>query len=199
MTKKILSPTAEDARKLLQAIAYLKSTADLHLRLNYIGTPRVHTYIDASFATHPTRRSHTSVYVTLGQGGLFTKSTMQKINTSSSCKAEIVALAKGMQQSLWARSFLTKQGFPPHPVRIYKDNQAAIQLIELLLGSRPRGTRPHNHRIQPHSGNGRRLLDQAPTGSPLHQTSRLRTRPLRSPNYRTCIDEPPTPYSRQRA
>jgi hypothetical protein len=130
MTKKVLNPTAEDARKLLRAIAYLKSTAALDLRLSYTGVPKVHTYIDASSATHPNRRSHTGVYVTLGQGGMYTKSTMQKINTTSSCESEIVALAKGMQQSLWARNFLAQQGFPSLPVQVYQDNQAAIQLIE---------------------------------------------------------------------
>ena len=130
LTKKVLSPTAEDARKLLRATAYLKSTAALDHRLSYTGVPKVHTYIDASFATHPNRRSHTGVYVTLGQGGMYTKSTMHKINTTSSCESEIVALAKGMQQSLWARNFLTGQGFPSLPVQVYQDNQAAIQLIE---------------------------------------------------------------------
>ena len=38
---------------------------------------------------------------TLGTGAFYTKSTTQKINTTSSCEAELVALAKGLQQSLW--------------------------------------------------------------------------------------------------
>ena len=130
MTKRVLSPTAEDARKLLRAIAYLKATADTVLQLAYTGIPRVYTYIDASFGTHSDRKSHTGVYATLGTGGFYTKSTCQKINTTSSCEAEIVALAKGLQQSIWSRSFLIAQGFPPLPITVYQDNQAAIKLIE---------------------------------------------------------------------
>ena len=90
----------------------------------------MYTYIDASFGTHADRKSHTGVYATLGTGGFYTKSTCQKINTTSSCEAEIVALAKGLQQSIWSRSFLIAQGFPPHPITVYQDNQAAIKLIE---------------------------------------------------------------------
>ena len=72
MTKRVLQPTAEDARKPLRAIAYLKATADIVLQLGYSGTPRVYTYIDASFGTHSDRKSHTGVYATLGTGGFYT-------------------------------------------------------------------------------------------------------------------------------
>ena len=130
MTKRVIHPTAEDAKKLLRAIAYLKATADSTLSLGYSGTPRVYTYIDASFGTHSDRKSHTGVYATLGIGGFYTKSTSQKINTTSSCEAEIVALAKGLQQSIWSRGFLIAQGFPPLPITVYQDNQAAMKLIE---------------------------------------------------------------------
>jgi hypothetical protein len=76
------------------------------------------------------RKSHTGVYATLGKGGFYTKSTCQKINITSSCETEIVALAKGLQQSIWSRSFIIAQGVPPFPISVYQDNQAAIKLIE---------------------------------------------------------------------
>ena len=59
-----------------------------------------------------------------------TNPTTQKINTTSSCEAELVGLAKGLQQTLWARTFLIGQGFATPPITIYQDNQSTIKLVE---------------------------------------------------------------------
>ena len=75
-------------------------------------------------------KSHTGVFCTLGTGALYTKSTAQKINTTSSCEAELVALAKGLQQAIWTRMFLTSQGFDMPPITVYQDNQSTIKLVE---------------------------------------------------------------------
>lgn len=130
MTRRVLHPTMEDAKKLIRAINYLRSTADQALRLGYTDSPVLRTFIDASFATHPDRKSHTGVAVTLGTGVFYTKSTTQKINTTSSCESELVALSKGLQQSLWTRSFLQNQGFKLPPITVYQDNQSTIKLVE---------------------------------------------------------------------
>ena len=130
MTKKVLSPTQEDGRKLLRALRYMAHTSGAVLTLGYRGVPSLHVFIDASFATHTDMKSHTGVLCTLGTGAMYTKSTAQKINTTSSCEAELVALAKGLQQTLWAHSFLIGQGFLTPPITIYQDNQSTIKLIE---------------------------------------------------------------------
>jgi hypothetical protein len=130
MTKRVLSPTIEDGRKLLRALRYLAITSNLQLTLGFADTPAISVYIDASFGVHPDKKSHTGVLATMGRGAFYTKSTAQKINTTSSCEAELVALAKGLQQSLWARSFLTAQGVMTPPIRVYQDNQSTIKLIE---------------------------------------------------------------------
>ena len=52
------------------------------------------------FFTHTFYKSHTGICISLGVGVYYAKSTAQKINTTSSCQAEMVALAKGLQQSL---------------------------------------------------------------------------------------------------
>ena len=130
MTKKVLSPTQEDGRKLLRALRFMAHTSDAVLTLGYRGVPSLYVFIDASFATHTDMKSHTGVFCTLGTGALYTKSTTQKINTTSSCEAELVALAKGLQQTLWARTFLIGQGFTTPPITIYQDNQSTIKLIE---------------------------------------------------------------------
>jgi hypothetical protein len=130
MTKRVLNPTIEDGRKLLRALRYLATTSQLQLTLGFTGKPVISIYIDASFGVHPDKKSHTGVMTTMGRGAFYTKSTGQKINTTSSCEAELVALAKGLQQSIWARAFLLAQGLPTPPLRVYQDNQSTIKLIE---------------------------------------------------------------------
>ena len=130
MTKRVLQPTIEDGKKLLIALRYLAHTSQMQLTLGFIGKPAISVYIDASFGVHPDRKSHTGVMTTMGRGAFYTKSTAQKINTTSSCEAELVALAKGLQQSIWAKSFLTAQGITTPPLTVYQDNQSTVKLIE---------------------------------------------------------------------
>jgi hypothetical protein len=130
LTRRVTKATEEDARKLGRAMAYMNSTAGTTLKLRCTLPPAVHTYIDASFGVHPDRKSHTGVCVTLGTGMFFCKSTAQKINTTSSCESELVALAKGLRQSLWAATFLEQQGYPRRPVTVFQDNQSTIKLVE---------------------------------------------------------------------
>jgi hypothetical protein len=75
-------------------------------------------------------RSHSGVCLTLGVGAFYSKSTAQKLNTTSSCEAELVALSKGLQQSLWSSYFLGDQGYPIKPITVFQDNQSTIRLVE---------------------------------------------------------------------
>jgi hypothetical protein len=67
---------------------------------------------------------------TLGRGAMYTKSTTQKINTTSSCESELVALSKGLQQTIWFRFFLVSQGYKNTQITAYQDNKSTIKLIE---------------------------------------------------------------------
>ena len=129
-TKRVLTPTDEDARKLKRTLSYLEATASLPLILGCNLPPEVHTFIDASFAVHPNMRSHSGTCVTLGTGMTHCKSTMQKTNATSSCHSELIALSKGLNQSLWICSFLEAQGYPRLPVTVYQDNLSTIKLVE---------------------------------------------------------------------
>ena len=75
-------------------------------------------------------RSHSGVCVTLGTGMTHCMSTMQKSNATSSCHSELIALAKGLNQSLWMSSFIEAQGYLRHPVTVYQDNQSTIKLVQ---------------------------------------------------------------------
>ena len=130
LLKRVVSPSEEDERKLARFIGYAISTNDLTLRLRCHLPPKVTTFIDASFATHSNMKSHSGVCITLGTGAYYSKPTAQKLNTTSSCEAELVALSKGLQQSLWTSYFIENQGYPTSPITVLQDNQSTIKLVE---------------------------------------------------------------------
>ena len=102
-------------------------TQNLKLGLTIPLTKRTH--IDASFAVHSDYKSHTGICISLGVGIFYAKSTAQKINTTSSCQAEMVAHAKGLQQSIFSAYFLAGQGYPMPQIIVNQDNQSTIKLI----------------------------------------------------------------------
>jgi hypothetical protein len=128
--KRVLAPTEEDERKAARFVGYVESTRNLTLRLRCYLPPKISAFIDASFATHPNMRSHSGVCLTMGVGAFYSKSTAQKLNSTSSCHAEMVALAKCMQQGLWSKYFIEDQGYPPSPITAFQDNQSTIKLME---------------------------------------------------------------------
>ena len=104
LSKRISNPTQEDWRKLQRSLNYLDNAKTQCHRLGM--TTPIRTYIDASFAVHSDFKSHTGICITMGIGCFYAKSTDQKISTTSSCQAELVALAKGLQQSIYSAYFL---------------------------------------------------------------------------------------------
>lgn len=88
-------------------------------------------YVDASYGAHSDCRSHTGLYITMGNGPVLVKSTKQKLNSKSSTEAELIALSDSLNEILWMREFLSKQNpnVPIPPATIYEDNQSTIHLI----------------------------------------------------------------------
>ena len=96
---RVLFPTEEDWGKLIRVLRYLETTKMMRLHLGCTTLIQVHTSIDSSFHPISSGKSRSGVNISLGRGVIYSKSTVQKINTTSSCQAELVALAKGLQQS----------------------------------------------------------------------------------------------------
>ena len=112
LSKKVfLHATQEDWRKLQRALGYLESIKMQKLKLGMTTPMTVRTYIDASFAVHFDFKSHIGIWFSLGVRCYCAKSTTQKIKTTSVCQAEMVALAKGLQQSIYSAYFLAGQGY----------------------------------------------------------------------------------------
>ena len=129
LSKRVLHPTQDDWIKLQRAVRYLENTKTQNLKLGLTIPLTKRTHIDASFAVHSDYKSHTGICISLGVGIFYAKSTAQKINTTSSCQAEMVAHAKGLQQSIFSAYFLAGQGYPMPQIIVNQDNQSTIKLI----------------------------------------------------------------------
>jgi len=128
LTTRVASPDRLDYAKLRRCIRYLRGTADLPLTLRPDPGGVIQWWVDASFAVHPDMRSHTGAVLSLGGGAIVSMSTRQKLNTKSSTEAELVAVDDALPQIIWAKNFLTAQGFAVTDNVVFQDNQSTILL-----------------------------------------------------------------------
>ena len=83
-------------------------------------------------------RSHTGCIITFGAGGIYFKSSKQKLNSKSSTEAELIGLSESLNTVIWLRDFLISQGYDMGPAVIYQDNMSTITMIENGSGSNER-------------------------------------------------------------
>jgi hypothetical protein len=115
---------------MMKVAEYLVSTKHQGIRLSATANLRVTVYIDASYATHNDRKSHTGVCVTLGCGMVYCSSKRQKINTKSACEAELVGLSDGLGIPIQLHNFLLSIGYKLPPILVMQDNTSTIQLAK---------------------------------------------------------------------
>ena len=130
LTKRVQHPTKEDMEKLERLARYVRGTKDLGIVLQADKHIAVYGYIDASYGIHADFKSHTGTVIGIGKGPVFAKSSAQKINTKSSCEAELVGLSDSTGYIIWVRNFLMEQGYEVAPATVYQDNTSAISLIK---------------------------------------------------------------------
>jgi len=75
---------------------YILNKENLPLALEAENLNTVEWWVDASFAVHPSTRSHTGCLMILSGGTMYLSSTRQKLNTHSSTEAELVDLYDAM-------------------------------------------------------------------------------------------------------
>jgi hypothetical protein len=124
----VSTPDIDDLGKLKRVMRYLRDTKDLALTLEASGDGVIRWWVDASFAVHPNMRNHTGAVSSLGKGAVYGMSSKQKINTKSSCEAELVGVDDALPTVLWTLHFLKAQGFAVTDNVIYQDNQSTILL-----------------------------------------------------------------------
>ena len=131
----------DDKKKIERLLSYLKRTKEMLLTLGVESLQLVKCWADSSFAIHEDLRSHTRLLGSLGRGAVFSRSGAQKLNTTSSTEAEVVASSEVLTQALWTSSFLMNQGYAVKNALLLQDNQAAILLQENGVLSRRKKSR----------------------------------------------------------
>ena len=122
-------PNEDDWKKLGRLLKYLNATRDRVLRIGGIDSNTIDVFVDASFATHHDRKSHSGCAILLGGGAIYAKSSRQKINSKSSTEAELIAISDSTEKVIWLRNFVRSQGYELH-FALHQDNTSTIRLIE---------------------------------------------------------------------
>ena len=73
-------------------------------------------------------KGHTGATLSFGAGSVVSKSTKQKINTTSSTEAELVGTFECMIEILWTNYFLQAQGYNWTNTILFQDNMSTILL-----------------------------------------------------------------------
>jgi hypothetical protein len=108
---------------------YLNGELDLELILEVGDSVAVRSSVDASYGVHSDFKGHSGGTSTLGKGVVHGKSVKQKINTKSSCEAEIVSVSDYASQVIWIREFLIHQGYAMKSAIIEQDNMGAMAMM----------------------------------------------------------------------
>ena len=95
------NPGEDSYKKLRRVQAYLNKTRDHYIILG-ADDVTLNIYSDAGYAQHQDCKSQTGVYITLGKNGgpILVKSFKQKIVTTSTSEAELLAKVDGIKRAM---------------------------------------------------------------------------------------------------
>jgi hypothetical protein len=131
LSTRVNQPDIDDWSKLERVLKYINGTRDLGIILKPNGKNMdINAYFDASYGVHEDGKSHSGLYIALGEGPIFVRSTKQRIVTKSSTEAELVSLSDGCSQIIWSREFLIQQDYDLASAIVYEDNKSTMALIQ---------------------------------------------------------------------
>ena len=139
LATRVREPTKDDWKKLVRVMRYLNGTRKLTLKLKADDLHVIRWYVDASFAVHPDFKSHTGYVMTMGKGAIQSGSSKQKLNSRSSCEAELIGADDAATKILWTKFFLEAQGYAVRKNLLYQDNKSTMLLLK--NGKRSSGKR----------------------------------------------------------
>ena len=119
---------AADMLAAKRVLKYLRNTNDIRLRI-LCESLQLNMHCDASYGVHTDGKSHTGFAITLGNllSYVMCKSAKQKLVSSSSTEAEILAMVDCLKVAIWIRSILEELDLEPlQPMKLYQDNKSAI-------------------------------------------------------------------------
>jgi len=114
--------------KLRRLQEYLYGTIDKKMILG-AKTKEIMLYADASYATHADSKSHTGSILCFGGSFIEAKSKKQKLVTTSSCEAELYALAEGVKATLGFAKVLLEIELIDHiQFKVLHDNRSTMTI-----------------------------------------------------------------------
>jgi hypothetical protein len=129
---RVKAPTMEDVEKLEYLLGYLHRTKLRSIVLEPRKPLFVEAYINASFAMHMDRKSHSGVIVLVGGIGVLFTSRKQKCVSKSPTEAELIALSDNVSLVELFHEFL---GFVLNQricmPTVYQDNTSVISLVTI--------------------------------------------------------------------
>jgi hypothetical protein len=113
-------------------IHYLVGTSSLGLHLHSHEGIVLSATVDASYASHSDRKSHSGFTLHIGSssGSFLSKSKKQTVTADSSTIAELIAAFLASKEIAWACSILQELGYQQNtPTVLYEDNKSTIHMI----------------------------------------------------------------------
>ena len=166
---------------------YVKCTVNNVLTLSADNLHVLKWYVDASFGVHPDFKSHTGGVMTMGEGTIQSVSSKQKLNTRSSCEAELVGCDDVATKILWTRLFTEEQGYKIKQNILYQDNKSTILLLENGKQSSGKRTRALNIRyffLADQCEKGHIEVEYCPTKE---MWTDPMTKPLQGQDFKRCL------------
>ena len=125
---KVSCRSTNDKEKLDCLLDYLHGTILNRRTLGATSLEEMITWVNASFAVHANKRSHTGGTISFGIGVIHTKSSKQKLNTKSSTEVELVGVREYLPYHIWIINFPKCQGYYIKNKILYQDNENAIKM-----------------------------------------------------------------------
>jgi len=131
----VVEPQTVHMTKLHRICKYLNGTKGKYIVLRkWNKTPTLEIFCDASYGCHPDSRSHNGCVVFYNESPLFWKSTKQKVTSTSSTSAELIAATYGVTNTLPILKILQEQGIS-YEVKLLLDNLPSINLLKNQLAT----------------------------------------------------------------
>jgi hypothetical protein len=128
LSTKVTNPTERHYAAMLRVLRYVKGTLKRGITL---GGRKIEpaVYADASDKVHDDGRGHGGLFLTLGRGPVFSRSTKLRLITLSSTESELLIVSDCTSYILWWMCILRILGCPcKKPVTVYQDNQSAMRM-----------------------------------------------------------------------
>lgn len=123
----------EDRRHAMRVVRYLERTAEDNLTIHCTDL-QIYLHCDASFGTHRKEgKGHTGFFAAFGKDPSYihARSAKQKLCSTSSTEAEILALSDAVKLRVWLRNLLTElQVTSLQQLCILQDNKSVLNVID---------------------------------------------------------------------